>query len=216
MKLLFMFIACSLLRADDSPVRIRVELDTIELSKSTAAQQPSYAEVLQLLKKNQATRKDYQIITAPPGERARSWSIKEFVYPADYELSSFHSGKPVSSLSLVKIPQLRPEWFPMWECRQVGTILEIEPSRSGPDLISLLWASSKTTHPRDITYVTHRDQWGIADLKRPVIHVQKIGTYIQLRDSQMTLLQTYSPLLEDGTPSPDKSILVFVRATLIQ
>jgi hypothetical protein len=110
----------------------------------------------------------------------------------------------------------RPEWPSSFETRNVGVTLEIEPNL-GPNntLVDLRLAPEIVDRLRFETWVTHKDRWGDAPLRRPTYESLDTRTGITLVHSTWGFVGLHTPHHPDGGRDFSRKIMLFVRADII-
>ncbi|NNJ85896.1 MAG: hypothetical protein HKP20_01890 [Akkermansiaceae bacterium] len=82
--------------------------------------------------------------------------------------------------------------------------------------IDLRLAPERVLFNRWVTYVTHKDQWGDANVVVPEFHTQRVTTAITVVNKKPKFLTIYTPLGKDKKLDPTRKILVFVKATVVR
>ena len=161
------------------------------------------------------------VVVARSGEKATTESVCEMIYPTEYEPPGPGYVPPKTgdiNQHFPYVPSIRPagSTSTAFETRNVGETLEIEPEiLENGKIIDLRLAPERVMFNRYVTYLTHKDQWGTADIFFPEFHTQRVNTAITLLNKETRFIATYTPLGKNHKPDPSRKILVFVKATII-
>jgi len=205
------------------PIHVRVQLKMIEtsqteLTKITSNPQPLqenlYTSIQRLMKSGKAKLIHESVAVSRSGEKTSTESVCEMIYPTEYEPPGYEPPKIQSTTPHVRPVGATPTAF---ETRNVGVTLEIEPLVSdNGKVIDLRIAPDRVMFNRNITYLTHKDQWGKADLFFPEFYLQRSTTAVTLFNKETRFIASHTPLNVAGNPDPSRKILVFVKATVIR
>lgn len=200
-----------------SPIHIRVQTTMVEMPLRTYTElfnsqksQTIYQATQQLIKDEKATLISSDILIARSGEKATSESVREFIFPTEYEPPGFTPPPPPAT------PQIRPPFScsTTFETRNVGATLEIEPTANG-QLIDLRLAPDWVFLSGFTVWQTHRDIWGLADAKLPEFYSYRTNTAITLVDNRYQHLCAFTPMNPQGKADYTRKVLLFVKATII-
>ena len=209
------------------PGHVRVQIKLIETSSPELnkiinlpipAQQNLYTPIQKLMQEGKARLIHEVLIIARSGKKAVVESIREMIYPTEYEPpGSFPlTTTPSNSSLLSTVPSLRPSYYTAFETRNTGDVLEIELALSDDrKYIDLRISHERIFHKRDITWVTHKDRWGNANVFFPEFDTYRTNTAITLRNKQPRFISTFTPKTKDGKLDTSKKVLMFVKATVI-
>lgn len=196
---------------------LRIEVRHVEIPHTLLTwvidKKDTYAAVHELIRQGKSKIISMEIMTARSGEKATCESIREFIYPTEYEGPSFSNGNS----TVPPQPQGRAAPPTAFETRHLGHTLEIEPAilEDGTDRIALRLNSEMVSCPRFTTWQTHKDQNGRADVAMPEIETQRAQGSIMLGNKKFQIFMTHTAKKANGNLDPSRKILVFVRATII-
>lgn len=209
---------------------VRTRLETIEVSRdrldqllfgkdAPADDAALRAAVGKLMAEKQASLVAVQTLTAKDNCQATAESIREFIYPTEWEPAEMPEkvepnpgGKPTppaEDFSTGPFPSA-------WDTRNLGNSLEVEAQIIGMGSgISLRMVNESIFHVGDETWVECKDPHGASDVRMPRFAVQRTYTYVRLRPGVPCLLSTLSPKRPDGMPDLSRKMLVFARCDIV-
>ncbi len=203
--------------ADERPKNIRVCVQFIEIAHPALTEMLAGTDIsgprlhdqaLALVKNAAAKVLETCVLTTRPNQKASLASIREVIYPTEYE--------PPGSVNLPpRQPSIRPE-LDAFETRNVGSMLEIEPSlQEGSRLIDLGFVPEIVQLVRLDTWMEHTDRWGDASIRRPVFEKSCLNTRVTLMAGQFELVGVITPKPNTPGPATTRKLLVFVRADIL-
>ena len=204
---------------------IRIQTRWIEMAHPSLYQMLSthepnskilFAATQKLVSQEKAKVVHSTILLARSGEKSTVASIREIIHPAELEGSGISgSFTPEDHQRMQRMSgAIRPH-PPVFQTRNVGTSLEVEPSWSEDGhTIDLRFAPEWLQMPDMVHWVTHTDAWGETDIKSPVFYSMEVATAVTLTNGQFELINTFSPMDAKGKPDPSRKILLFVKATI--
>lgn len=209
---------------------IRVQFEYIEMplttmtelmddATSTATGTALRNRVAELIQQDKAKIIETQILTVPDGQKAISESIREFIYPTEYEPpeipTTVRVNKGGEDQTAIKGVATGPTPT-AFETRNLGETLEVEASID-PDapFIELRYAPEIATYLGNTTYVEWRDERSKADIVMPIIYTLRITGAITVANAKPALLATLSPKDDKGITDASRKILVFGKATIL-
>ncbi|MFC4992168.1 hypothetical protein [Rubritalea tangerina] len=172
-------------------------------------------QLQKLLDDKKATMLDSQMVTCRSGEKATTESVRELIYPTEYEPAEVPKevhidGKNVTAAKEKLITPPTPTAF---ETRNIGSTLELEPTLSDNGIIiELRFAPEITYHVEDNVLAEFRDERGIADIKVPTIYTLRINTGMTLESGKYHLAAMLSPKTDKGFTDSSKKVFVFVKS----
>lgn len=218
--------------APTGPRYIRVQVDYFEMSletmadllddkKATESDEILRSHVRLLVKEGKASIVDTQLLIARSGQKATTESIREFIYPTEYEPSEISNVVRVAgdgSKTEGADPTLATGPTPSaFETRNLGSTLEIEPLISADSkYIDLRLAPELVYHNKNITYASWKDKRGTADVVMPEMYTLRVNTALTTRNGQYALVTAHSPRDKNGHVDYSRKIMVFVRSTIIE
>ncbi|MFT5905364.1 MAG: hypothetical protein ACI9E1_000961 [Cryomorphaceae bacterium] len=173
-------------------------------------------KLLKQVKDGKATLVASNSIICRSGERCTSESIREYIYPTEYQppslpgngLPGWNKTKP----SVVDFPPLATAF----ETRNLGLTVEIEPI-IGEDrkTIELTFKPELIKHVGDEVFLDWNTPKVASKSKMPTFYTLRINTSLTISDGQFVLASALTPEL-DGKPDHTKKVLVFVKATVLK
>ncbi|MBT8043711.1 MAG: hypothetical protein KJO79_02070 [Verrucomicrobiae bacterium] len=223
---LTMMLSCHLAGAA-AHQHIRVQTSYYEISREAFAkmlkgnqtEQP-YQKVRKLVQSGQAALFHVSLLTCRPGESTRAASILEVIYPTEYSPPELcHLGSIGGRTSLGNDPLFSkpidktPTAF---ETRNVGASLEIMATlmKDGQH-IKLMLEQELVSHPRNRLYLDFKDQFGNIRMSFPGFDSKQVDVTVTLTNKIPKLITAYTPHNKEGTPEPDRKIIVFAKATIV-
>ena len=216
---------------EDLPKLISVQAEFIEVPHATLTRVLSVPRVsmddtalrktlADLTAKGEATVVETMLVIARSGQKATSESIKEYIYPTEYEPAGIfnlpsgnaESETPAEPQNLTVGPT--PTAF---EARHLGSTFEIEPilGESGK-IIDLRFVPEITYHTGNTTWAEWKDERGDASIRMPTIYTARFNTSIVLMDGQPLFVAALSPKGPDGMPDLTRKLMVFVRCDVLR
>lgn len=219
----------------DIAPEIAVLVEYISLDHSTANQliseyvaKPDGADQIRdilegMLDKKTAELKETVWVRGCSGQRSKTESIFEMFYPSEYDppevpnvVGSVGSEKTPaseagSSLARTYLTSANPTAF---ECRNVGTTLEIDPVLTADNSLIDLSLAPEIVEKIGEDYFTREGfehtSRGIEHMGMPVFYTMKDSTQITIAPGKYHFLGIHTP-----HDDPDKRVLVLLRADLI-
>ena len=178
-----------------------------------------HAEAVKLAKDGGAKILETHMVMCGSGQRASIESIREEIYPTEYEppqlpgtFSSTPRRLPMSGDPM----ELRPNTPTAFETRNTGVTLEIEPAIGNNDaIIDLRLLPEIVTPLRLETWMEHVDQWGDTSFRFPIYETWRSNTTISLTAGKFELASVITPKAKAPSPMVPKRILLFVRADVV-
>ncbi len=171
-----------------------------------------------LVEAGKARHYETSLLTVPAGQRASLESIREFIYPAEMDFGGLGS-LPIPDSALGGSPgvfafPLRPAFASVFETRNTGVTLEIEPNvRADRSVIDLRIAPEIVDLLGLVTWQEFRDRWGNSDLRMPLFESLRLSQGMELVPGRHALMGLLSPREREGRKR--EKVLVFVKATLV-
>lgn len=211
------------------PKVIQVQVEYIEVPQTTvlelmygekksANDSELRAKLQELLKSGQATMMESQMVVSRSGEKATTESIREYIYPTEYEPAEVpnkvdtngkETGEGVRNLATPPTPTA-------FETRNLGATLEVEPTLSEDGMIiDLRFAPELVWHIKNEIWAEWKDERGGADVKMPVMYTMRVNTGLTLTTGRYHLACTLSPKDKDGFPDPTRKVMMFVKADVM-
>lgn len=210
------------------PIGIRVCMQLIEVPHATFTSLMSgkensgpalHAKVLGMTKSGKAKLVETCLVTTRSGHKATIESIREEIYPTDYESLDLPANLG-NTPDLFRFPStalVRPLDAIAFETRNTGITLEVEPTVDFQSKqIDLRFAQETVDLEELVTWTEHQDRWGDASIKRPIFETWKTNTAITLQSGKIELANVFSPKPADAQSTATRKILCFVRADIVE
>ena len=212
-----------------SPKQIRVKTEFFEMDAKSALSlldDERFAakdadlrqEILRRLKEGGVTLLETGVIAARPGETAATESVRERIYPTQYEPPevtpkvNIPEGVDVDKLREVLTTPPLPASF---ETRNVGLILQVEPTLGDNDnVIDLRYSPELTYYVGDTSFMEWRDRRGKADVVMPKFYTMRINTSLTCLNKVPFMVSVMSPKDDEGVTDPTRKVFVFVTCTI--
>ncbi|SHI42440.1 hypothetical protein SAMN02745181_0091 [Rubritalea squalenifaciens DSM 18772] len=212
------------------PKVIQVQVEYIEVpqetvlellygEKKSANDSKLRDELQKLLKEGKATMMESQMVVSRSGERASAESIREYIYPTEYEpaevpnkvdASGEKTGEGVRKMATGPTPTA-------FETRNLGSTLEVEPTLSeSAKIIDLWFAPELVWHVKNEVWAEWRDDRGNADVKMPIMYTLRVNTGLTMVAGRYHLACCLSPKDKDGFPDPTRKVMMFVKADVLK
>ncbi|MCX6873592.1 MAG: hypothetical protein NTW21_07265 [Verrucomicrobia bacterium] len=204
-----------------SNVRISVQLIEVQhptLTELMAGKATSgdklHSQAMALVRGGKAKVLETCIITTFPGSKATIESLREVIYPSDYEPSWPPGYVPPVPATPNPPFRLRPETPSAWDTRNTGVTLEIEPSVTYDKRVDLRFVSELVDPVALVTWMDFVDEWGDGSIRRPTFGTLRTNTSITIELGSFELAGILTP--KPNAPAVSRKILVFVRADIPQ
>lgn len=209
---------------------IQVQLEWIEMDLSTASRlmflrdpkgdsTPLRKEVQELIVKKEAELVETAIAIALPGQKAVTESVREYIYPTEYEPPELPNEVEVKGKQDAKaLAQLRTPATPTaFETRRLGTTLEIEPNLgSSEKVIDLRFAPQIIKHTGESKWQTVKDGFGQENsIRMPLFYSMRMSTGIVCQDGEYRFIGLLTPPGKDGEVNRSRKLMVFVRCDVV-
>lgn len=213
---------------NDAPRMIRVQAEFVEMPHATftrlmakprtsANDTDLRAECAKLIESGKARIIESLNVTALPGQSATSENIREFIYPTEYEPSSFPSQirpnlGPLSQ-GMVGGPPPPPHAF---DTKNTGSTFEVEAQiDANLPIVELRFTPTLVHH-------TGQDVWGVwerngvkVETSMPRFYILSVKTGVSVAAGQPHMVAGLSPRSEDGWMDSSRKVMTFVRADII-
>lgn len=212
------------------PRHVRTQVEYIELSleqmtalmadpKATKTDTILRQRVAELIKTDKATIIETQMVIARSGEKATSESIREYIYPTEYEPSELPTTVKIENGAEEKITRkdlATPPTPTAFETRNLGTTLEVEPTiGEGNHTIDLRLSPEIVYHIENKKWSTWKGQHGEADIMMPIFYTLRVNTGLTLANGKPSLVAALSPKNDKGATDFSRKILIFVKCDVI-
>jgi Flp pilus assembly secretin CpaC len=210
-----------------NPKQIRVYVETIEISalefaelmtiptkssNHTALRNALLAKVV----KGEAKLISNQSLFARSGERANVESVKEFIYPTEFEPGeAFKPEKDDTKEEISNFPILPPTPT-AFETRNLGDTLEIEPVLSfDGKVVDLTFKPESVKYLGENVMAEWKTKTSDVNVQMPIFYTKRTNTSVTLAVGDFLLVNTYTPE-KDELPDNTRKILQFVRAEVLE
>ncbi|MDQ8189156.1 hypothetical protein [Roseibacillus persicicus] len=201
---------------------VRVQLDFIEttagnLPRVTEHRTP-YSFLLKEIEQKRASRYNIELLIARSGETATTESILEMIYRSDYDPPGSERWRDYLRQNRPDFTRLfyRPPTPTMFETRNTGFTLEVQPVITTNNFIDLRLAADEVSLQRIEVVIPYEDHYGNADIKMPVFESHRQNLGLTLLANRPQLFAIYSPRRDDGSADPVRRILLFLTASLLE
>ena len=213
------------------PRHVRTQVEYIELSledmtalmadpTATKNDTTLRQRVTALIKAKKATIIETQMVIARSGEKATSESIREYIYPTEYEPSELTNEIHIHNKDGdTKVPNKEVATGPTptaFETRNLGATLEVEPTIGENNrLVDIRLSPEIVYHVKNIKWATWKDKHGEADIMMPIFYSLRVTTAATVISGQPCLFAALSPKNDNGVTDFSRKVLVFVRCDVI-
>ena len=220
-SILLMLLLCGVCHADrDTPKQVRVSIQYIEMAHPAMTEllgggdkggAAIHAKAIEMAKTGDAKILDTSMVIARSGQKATVESIREEIYPTEYEPPGFEPPKDFRWFD----PASRG--FVAFETRNTGITLEIEPTLGSDGVIvDLRFLPEFVRLLRHDIWTEHKDEWGDAFLRMPVFEKWAANTSLTLQSGKFELASVINPKDQAPPPAISRRVLLFVRADVIE
>ena len=215
----------------DLPRLVRVQVEFIEVPHTTLTRllmEPRTGgndtdlrkELTTLTEKGEATVVETMLLIARSGQKATVESIKEFIYPTEYEPAELPNEIHVTQDGEKTTPDVRdlatgptPTAF---ETRNLGSTLEIEPTIDEEGtIIDLRLAPEIVYHVGNETWAEWKGRHGDASVRMPTMFAVRFSTAVTVINGQTLFIAAHSPKGPDGFPDFTRKLMAFVRCDVL-
>lgn len=212
------------------PRHVRTQVEYIELSleQMTALMADPQAtktdtilrqRVAELIKTDKAKIIETQMVIARSGEKSTSESIREYIYPTEYEPPKLPTTVKIENGAEDKIKRedlATPPTPTAFETRNLGSTLEVEPTiGENNHTIDLRISPEIVYHVENIKWATWKDKNSEADIMMPIFYSLRVTTALTLANGKPSLVAALSPKNDKGITDFSRKILIFVKCDVI-
>lgn len=176
-------------------------------------------EVQSLVKQGKAEIAETAICFARSGQKATTESVKEMIYPTEYEPAEIPNEVQINASTTAEtLARLATPPTPTaFETRNVGTTLEIEPLVGADNkTIDLRFAPEIVKDQGETKWQTMKDSLGNENhISMPLFYTMRMSTGLTLQDGQYRFAGLHSPPAEDGEVDRKRKVMLFVKCDLI-
>lgn len=211
---------------NDAPRMIRVQAEFIEMPHATFTRLMAKprtstndtdlrAECAKLIESGEAQIIESLSVNAVPGQTATSETIREFIYPTEYEPSTFPSQVPpnLEISGFVGGPPAPPQAF---DTKNTGSTFEVEAQiDANLPIVELRFTPTLVHH-------TGQDVWGVwerngvkVETSMPRFYILSVKTGVSVAAGQPHMVAGLSPRSEDGWMDSSRKVMTFIRADII-
>jgi hypothetical protein len=209
----------------ERPRQIRVSLQFIEVPHSTLTEmlaghekngQALHDRTFALSKAGQAKLMETCMLVCRSGEKATLESIREEIYPTEYQPPGRPCGNP-SNGRLASDPPINPAFRAptAFETRNTGVTFEVEPLLESDGTIDPRLSPEIVNRLRLETWMEHVDQWGDGSIRMPIYESWRFNTSVSVAPGKFELITALTPKTNAPAPAVTRKILVFVRADVL-
>lgn len=194
-------------------------LDDEQTSDATAMRNT----VAELVKSGEANVLETMMASARDSQKASSESTNEYIYPTEYEPAEIPTevdlpdkqggvtADDIKALSMMATPAT-PTAF---ETRDLGSTMEIWPTRVSEKKISLIFAPEIVWHTGNTVWTERKDGLGnVSKIEMPQFYKLSFNTALTFVDGQYNLVAVLSPKDQNGITDFTRKVMVFVRCDI--
>lgn len=218
---------------DDLPKQVRVQVEFIDVSheqltelmfgeKPPANDVELRKQAGQLVKDGKATILETLLCTARSGQKATSESVEEFIYPTEYEPAmmpekpNLQDKEEADKANAARRDFATGPTPTAFDTRNVGSTLEIEPTLGEDNkIIDLRFVPEIVYHVGNQIWAEWKGEHGNSPIQMPTFYTLRLNTSVTLADGKPMFVAALTPKKQDGTPDPNRKLMVFVRADVI-
>lgn len=182
------------------------------------------AELQKLVDEGKATMLDTLFVTSRSSQKSTAESIREVIYPTEYEPAEIPAEVSVDKETAVtpeKIKLLEALMTPAtptaFETRNTGGTLEVEPTLSEDGrIIDLRLVPELVFDTGRQIYHKRKDSLGNeSTIEMPLFYSMRTNTAVSLYDGQSQLISVLSPKSAEGPMDPTRKVFVIVRCDVV-
>jgi hypothetical protein len=173
--------------------------------------------VAELVKGGEASILETMMVVARSGQKATSESIREFIYPTEYEPPEVPMPKNKGNLTPDDLKALwmmaTPATPTAFETKNLGSRLEVDVTISPDDgLIDLRVIPEIIWHTGNDVWVERKDGLGnVSKIEMPGFYKVSVNTAITCVPGQYNLVAALSPKDQNGVTDMTRKVMVFVK-----
>jgi len=177
---------------------------------------PLRAAVAELIEADEAILLETAILTARSGQRAKVESIREYIYPTEYDppgaLLSNEAESGGRRAGLSYLPQATA-----FETRNLGVTVEVDPVLGADDrTIDLNLAPEIVYLADEESWGTHREGGSEVEIRMPIIYTMKMTTQVAVVAGEYFFLGAQSPLNEETRRvDTERRVMMFLKIDLL-
>jgi Flp pilus assembly secretin CpaC len=220
---------------DHLPKQMRIQVEWIELSHedmtallappdpihpitlNSGNDGPLRVKLTEMIKEGKARILDTSMVVAKSGQRAKTESIREVIYPSEYDPADAKTGDASEEAgsgngSVVLVPP-NPAAF---ECRNVGSTLEVDPVIGADGVTIDLNLNPEIVYfLENLNFGEYEVDGAKVDIVMPVFYTMRVTTSLTVMAGQYSFVGVQSPFNEETLrPDPDRKVMVFVKADI--
>lgn len=216
------------------PPQVQVTLEFIEVSQTDATQllykdklgkdgAKLRAALQTMLDSQKAGMLETMMMVSKSGNKATTESIREVIYPTEYEPISFigcGGGGPTAEerqAAAEKNPRACPPLPTAFETRNTGSTLEIEPTVGYDEsIIDLRLVPEIVFEAGSRKWNVHKDELGNESaVEMPYFYTIRTNSALMLEDGLPQLFSVLTPKSADGVQDRTRKVLVIVTADVV-
>ncbi|MCP5537022.1 MAG: hypothetical protein H7A51_12445 [Akkermansiaceae bacterium] len=212
------------------PRQVRIQVEYIEMSLEQMTElmdDPTVntsdialrKRIGELTKTQKATIIETQMLIARSGEKATAESVREFIYPTEYEPAELPHTVKIENGAEDKITKKDLATGPTptaFETRNLGSTLEVEPVIDTDNKVLDVRISPELVyHVENLVWSEWKDHHGEANIMMPVFYTLRVTTAASVVTGKPCLLAALSPRDDKGVTDTSRKILVFLKADIM-
>jgi len=216
----------------ERPKFVQVQVEFVEMAHETLTEllfladppsadaTPLRRQVAGLVEADKAKVLETMMVVARSGDKATGESIREFIYPLEYEPPGASLPDKAGDLTPEKVKALSmlasPATPTSFEKRNLGSALEVAPNLGASGRVIDLQISPEIVwHTGNTVWAERKDGLGnVSSCQMPNIYKLSLDTAITCLDGQYTLVAVLSPKDGQGAADFTRKVMVFVRCDL--
>lgn len=216
-----------------APSHIRVQVEYVELSladmtklmddKDATKNDTALRRRLDaLIAKDKARIVEVQSVICKSGQKATAESIREFIYPTEYEPAEvpgqIHIHNKEGDMRVPAEKDFATGPTPTaFETRNIGATLEVEATLGDFDqTIDLRLMPELVYHVENFKWATWRDRHGESDIQMPIFYTLRLNTAVTVMKGHPCLVAALSPKDDKGVTDPARKVMVFAKCDVVK
>lgn len=214
---------------NEIPKQIRINVEYIEMSTEQmhavmSEELASKSDIVlrkrieELMKAGKAKLVESQICVARSGEKSTIESIREFIYPTEYDPPvPPNNVKAIEGTEKMSLKDYFTGPIPTaFETRNLGSTLEIEPTLGiNHKIVDIRLAPEIVYHVENTIWSEWKDKNGVSNIMMPVMYTVRVNTAVSVLTGKHSLIGVISPKNDKGYTDNTRKVFIFVKADVI-
>ena len=196
------------MRAEFFEVPLGLYPDLVSSAGSESDNTALRSRLLEMVESNKAALTDTFACVSKPGEKATAESIREFIYPTEWEPAELptENGSGLAEDCIPPTPSA-------WDTRYLGTTMEIEGDfYSETGIIETTLLPEKITQTGDRVFCEWKGK-AKGTIRMPTFNSLRSNGLLMLAPGRPQLVAALTSFGKDGNPDPSRKILVIATCT---